>query len=107
MGRAQAGASCRARPEESYGAQQHGERFIDKDEHDAHLWEAVREREVAAPGKKSRKPGEGHLQELSRQEGAGPSEELKAGQARGIKHIKWSTVLVEGACHKTNVFESL
>ena len=35
------------------GAQQHGERFIDKDEHDAHLWEAVREREVAAPGKKS------------------------------------------------------
>ena len=47
------------------------------------------------------------MQELLRQEGAGPSEELKAGQAWGIKCIKWPTFLVEGVYHKTDVFELL
>lgn len=32
------------------GTQQHRERLVDEDEHDAHLWEAVGEREVPAPG---------------------------------------------------------
>lgn len=35
------------------GTQQHRERLVDEDEHDAHLWEAVGEREVPAPGKEN------------------------------------------------------
>ena len=42
----------RARNGRVDGAQQHRQRFVDEDEHDAHLWEAVGEWEVAAPGKK-------------------------------------------------------
>lgn len=35
------------------GPQQHRECLIDEDEHDAHLWQAVRKWEVSAPGKKN------------------------------------------------------
>lgn len=34
------------------GAQQHRERLVNEDENDAHLWQAGREREVAAPGRR-------------------------------------------------------
>lgn len=36
-----------------------------------------------------------------------PPEEGKAGQARGIKCIKWPTLLVEGVHHKTDASELL
>lgn len=35
------------------GAKQHRERFVDEDEYDAHLRQAVGEGEVAAPGKEN------------------------------------------------------
>lgn len=33
------------------GAQQHRQGLVDENEHDAHLWQALREGEVAAPRK--------------------------------------------------------